>query len=71
MKLENHPILAKIHHYITHKMSQSALVNNYLIATVTEETGETYDCIYCTILRNSVLFGSIGFIFGSIFGYFL
>ena len=37
MNLEKHPIIAKIHYYITLKMSQSDIVNNYLIATVTDE----------------------------------
>jgi len=69
VSLEDYPILAKIHYFIMEKMSQSDIVNNYLIATVTDETGETYDCIYCTILRNSVLFACIGFIFGFLFGW--
>lgn len=69
MDLEKHPIIAKIHYYITTKMSQSDIVNNYLIATVTDENGETYDCSYCTILRNGVLFACIGFIFGFLFGW--
>ena len=69
VSLEDYPILAKIHYFITDKMSRSGIVNNYLIATVTDETGETYDCIYCTILRNSVLFACIGFIFGFLFGW--
>lgn len=69
MNLEKHPILTKIHYFITEKMSQSDIVNDYLIATVTDETGETYDCIYCTILRNGVLFACIGFIFGFLFGW--
>ena len=71
MNLEKHPIIAKIHYYITMKMSQSDIVNNYLIATVTDENGETYDCTYCTILRNGVLFACIGFIFGLVFGWLL
>ena len=69
MNLEKHPIIAKIHYYITLKMSQSDIVNNYLIATVTDENGETHDCSYCTILRNGVLFACIGFIFGFLFGW--
>ena len=69
MNLEKHPIIATIHYYITLKMSQSDIVNNYLIATVTDEKGETYDCSYCTILRNGVLFACIGFIFGFLFGW--
>ena len=69
VSLKDHPILAKIHYFITTKMSRSDIVNNYLIATVTDETGEIYDCIYCTILRNSVLFACIGFIFGFLFGW--
>ena len=69
VSLEDYPILAKIHYFITEKMSQSDIVNDYLIATITDDTGETYDCIYCTILRNSVLFACIGFIFGFLFGW--
>ena len=69
VSLKDHPILAKIHYFITTKMSRSGIVNNYLIVTVTDETGEIYDCIYCTILRNSVLFACIGFIFGFLFGW--
>ena len=69
VSLKDHHILAKIHYFITTKMSKSGIVNNYLIATVTDETGEIYDCIYCTILRNSVLFACIGFIFGFLFGW--
>ena len=69
MNLEKHPIIAKIHYFITMKMSQSDIVNDYLIATVTDENGETYDCTYCTILRNGVLFACIGFIFGFLFGW--
>ena len=69
MNLEKHPIIAKILYYITTNMSQSDIVNNYLIATVTDENGETYDCSYCTILRNGVLFACIGFIFGFLFGW--
>ena len=69
MNLEKHPIIAKIHYFITMKMSQSGIVNNYLIATVTDENGEIYDCTYCTILRNGVLFACIGFIFGFLFGW--
>ena len=69
VSLKDHPILAKIHYFITTKMSKSGIVNNYLIATVTDETGEIYDCIYCTILRNSVLFACIGFILGFIFAW--
>ena len=69
VSLKDHPILAKIHYFITTKMSRSGIVNNYLIVTVTDETGEIYDCIYCTILRNSVLFACIGFILGFLFGW--
>lgn len=67
MNIKYSHILAKIHYFITRKMSESSIVNNYLIATITED-GETYDCIYCTILRNSVLFTCIGFTLGFIFG---
>lgn len=63
-------ILQKIHYEVTKKMSESWLVENVLIAKVKED-GEEYDCIYCTILRNMVLFISIGFILGLIFGLML
>lgn len=58
------PILRKAHDFITHKMSQSWFVNTVLIATLTEDNGEEYDCIYCTIIRNALLFSCIGFIVG-------
>lgn len=70
MNLNNHPIIAKIHHFLTLEMSKSNIVNNYLIAQV-EENGEKYDCIYCTILRNMVLFTCIGFLLGLIVGWFI
>lgn len=69
MNLKNCPIIAKIHYFITEKMAKSATVNDYLIATVTDEQGETYDCIYCTILRNGVLFACIGFFLGFLLGW--
>lgn len=71
MNVKDHPILAKLHYFITMKMSQSKVVNDYLIASVTDENGETFDCIYCTILRNGVLFGCIGFFLGFIFGWLM
>lgn len=69
MKLKDHPILTKIHYNITAKMSQMWVVNELLIAQVEHENGEKFDCIYCTILRNAVLFTCIGFIFGFLFGW--
>lgn len=69
MKLS--PILQKIHEKVTLKMSESWIVENILIAKVTDLDGTEYDCIYCTILRNAVLFMCIGFIVGLIFGYLL
>lgn len=65
------PILRKIHEKVITKMSESLFVENILIAKVTEDDGMEYDCIYCTILRNAVLFLCIGFIFGLIFGWLL
>ena len=65
------PILRKIHEKVTTKMSESWFVENILIAKVTEYDGTEYDCIYCTIIRNAVLFACIGFIFGSVFGWLL
>lgn len=52
-------------------MSESWFVENILIAKVTEDDGTEYDCIYCTIIRNAVLFACIGFIFGLAFGWLL
>lgn len=69
MKLNG--ILLKIHEFITTKMSESWIVENLLIAKVTEDNGEQYDCIYCTILRNAVLFMCIGFIIGFLVGWLL
>ena len=60
--------LMKIHYAITAIMAKSWIVENLLIAKV-EEDGEVFDCIYCTILRNAVLFGSVGFLIGCILGY--
>lgn len=65
------PILRKIHEKVTTKMSESWFVENVLIAKVIEDDGTEYDCIYCTIARNAVLFGCIGFIFGLVFGWLL
>lgn len=64
-------ILRKIHEKVTTKMSESSFVENFLIAKVTEEDGTEYDCIYCTIIRNAILFLCIGFIFGLILGWLL
>lgn len=66
MKLN--PILQKIHDKVTYLMSESKFVENVLIAKVTDDDGTEYDCIYCTILRNAVLFTCIGFIFGILVG---
>ena len=60
--------LLKIHHKIVAYMATLWIVENILIAKVTED-GETYDCIYCTILRNAVIFAIVGFIFGCFVGY--
>ena len=59
--------LLAIHHWIVNIMSKSWVVENLLIAKVRED-GEVYDCIYCTILRNAVLFILIGFIIGYFIG---
>lgn len=71
MRIKENSILAKIHYSLTERMSKSAIVNDYLIATITNEQGETIDCIYCTILRNAVLFVGIGIIFGFLCGRYL
>lgn len=56
-------VFRAFHDFITQKMSESDFVERFLIAKFTDEDG-TFDCIYCTILRNAVLFGIIGFSFG-------
>lgn len=63
--------LQKVHNYVTALMSQCPLVEKYLIAQVETEDGDVYDCIYCTILRNAVLFGCIGVVIGFLLGRFL
>lgn len=60
--------LMKIHYKIVDIMAKSWIVENILIAKVRESDGEIYDCIYCTILRNAVLFTIIGLIFGYFVG---
>lgn len=60
--------LMKIHYKIVDIMAKSWIVENILIAKVREADGEIYDCIYCTILRNAVLFLIIGLIFGYFVG---
>ena len=62
------PLLRRCHDYITDKMSKSWFVENVLIATVTEDNGEEYDCIYCTIIRNALLFFCTGFVVGFFVG---
>ena len=59
--------LMAIHYWIITIMSKNWVVENLLIAKVRED-GEEYDCIYCTILRNAVLFTLIGFIIGYFIG---
>ena len=56
--------LLKIHHIIVNYIASLWITEHLLIAKV-QEDGESYDCIYCTILRNLV----IGFVFGLIVGY--
>ena len=60
--------LMKIHHKIVDIMAKSWIVEHLLIAKVRDDDGEIYDCIYCTILRNAVLFAIIGLIFGYFLG---
>lgn len=63
-------IIARIRHYhdtIVGYMAKSWIVENILIAKITEiEDGQkvTYDCIYCTILRNAIIFFILGAIVG-------
>ena len=58
--------LLKIHHVIVEFMAKLWITEHILIAKVTEN-GETYDCIYCTVLRNLVF----GTIIGLFAGYLL
>lgn len=62
------PALRACHDYITDRMAKSWFVENILIAKITEEDGLDYDCIYCTIIRNAILFSCIGFIIGYFLG---
>lgn len=60
-------ILQKLHNAITNYMSKLWIVEHILIAKVTEEEDGalvTYDCIYCTILRNAIIFFALGVILG-------
>lgn len=66
MKLN--PILQKVHDFVTNKMHESEFVENFLIAKVTGSDGNEYDCIYCTIIRNALLFGCIGVLLGFFLG---
>lgn len=62
-------ILRKIHDAITTYMSKLWIVEHILIAKVpVDEDGTivTYDCIYCTILRNAVIFFALGLLIGLI-----
>ena len=62
-------ILQKLHNAITNYMSKLWIVEHILIAKVTEEEDGalvTYDCIYCTILRNAVIFFMLGLLLGLI-----
>lgn len=61
-------ILHKIAEYVINKMANSSFVENVLIAKETDDDGTVFDCIYCTIVRNALLFSCIGFIFGFIVG---
>lgn len=58
------PPLRKIHDRFVGWASAQRWVNDYLIAWVTEEDGQEVACIYCTIVRNALIFGFIGFILG-------
>lgn len=62
--------MKKIHYAIVGYMAKLWIVENILIAKA-EHDGELIDCIYCTILRNMVLFLCIGFIIGFISAKFL
>lgn len=60
-------ILRKLHTAVTNYMAKLWIVEHILIAKVTEEEDGalvTYDCIYCTILRNALIFFALGVILG-------
>lgn len=60
-------ILQKLHNAITLYMSKLWIVEHILIAKVKEDedgVSVTYDCIYCTILRNAVIFFALGLLLG-------
>lgn len=60
-------ILRKLHGATTNYMAKLWIVEHILIAKVTEEEDGalvTYDCIYCTILRNAIIF----FVSGTLLG---
>lgn len=65
------PILQKLHDKVTWIMYNSRFVENVLIAKVENEQGEERDCIYCTIIRNAVLFSCIGGVLGFVLGRFV
>lgn len=64
-------LLMKLHYSITEFMAKLWIVEHILIAKVTDDDGETYDCIYCTILRNAVLFFIVGLLVGLFAGYYV
>ena len=63
MKLKKY--LNKVHSWVVERTAKSSFVENVLI-TKTKEGNEWYDCIYCTVIRNALLFGVIGFSLGVI-----
>ena len=64
-------ILQQLHEKVTYKMSKSWFVENVLIAKVTDEVHGEYDCIYCTIIRTTLLSVSIGGMLGFVIGWLL
>lgn len=62
--------MSNLHNKIVSYMANLDFVEKYLIAQV-EEDGNIFDCIYCTILRNAVLFTIVGLIIGFILGFIL
>ena len=65
------PFMRRIHDKVVGFMANCKFVDKYLVASVSDDNGEEYDCIYCTIIRNGVLFGLIGFLIGLGLGWFL
>lgn len=62
-------ILWKIHEWVVNKMAKSIIVENILIAKYNEKDDDgnvvQVDCIYCTIIRVSLIFFLLGALVGA------